>query len=167
VTLVNAVNGQHALGFDLSGAPGGDFFSPVPAVPGAAAVVRVNPALASDPRLIAAASAPTSVPGDNRNALALLNLRSVTHAALGNLTLQDSYLALVGDIGSQVESAQVGLEFRQSLLKQTEAQREAVSGVNIDEEMTKMILFQRAFEASSLLVRTADDMYGELIEMTR
>jgi flagellar hook-associated protein 1 len=167
VTLVNAVNGQHALGFDLSGAPGGDFFSPLPAVAGAAAVVRVNPSLASDPRLIAAASSATTVPGDNRNALALLNLRSVTHAALGNLTLQDSYLALVGDIGSQVESAQAGLEFRQSLLKQTEAQREAVSGVNMDEEMTKMILFQRAFEASSLLVRTADDMYGELIEMTR
>jgi flagellar hook-associated protein 1 FlgK len=50
---------------------------------------------------------------------------------------------------------------------QTQAQREAVSGVNMDEEMTKMIVFQRAFEASSLLVRTADDMYGELIEMTR
>ncbi|MGH7930374.1 MAG: flagellar hook-associated protein FlgK [Candidatus Binatia bacterium] len=167
VTLVNAVNAQHASGFDLSGVAGGDFFTPMPAVAGAAAVVRVNSALASDPRLIAAASSANTVPGDNRNALALLNLRSVSHVALGDLTLQDGYLALVGDIGSQVESAQMGLDFRQSLLMQTQAKREAVSGVNMDEEMTKMILFQRAFEASSLLVRAADDMYGELIEMTR
>jgi flagellar hook-associated protein 1 FlgK len=167
MTLVNAVNAQHTLGFDLSGAPGGDFFTAIPSVAGAAAVVRVNTTLASDPRLVAAASSPTTVPGDNRNALALLNLRSNTHAALGDVTLQDSYLALVGYIGSQVQSAQVGLDFRQSLLMQTQAQREAVSGVNMDEEMTKMIVFQRAFEASSLLVRTADDMYGELIEMTR
>jgi flagellar hook-associated protein 1 FlgK len=167
ITLVNAVNAQHALGFSLSGTAGGDFFMPIAAVAGAAAVVRVNPALVSDPRLIAAASSATTAPGDNRNALALLNLRAVTHAGLGNLTLQDSFLALVGDIGIQVESAQVALEFRQSLLMQTQAQRESVSGVNMDEEMTKLILFQRAFEASSLLVRTADEMYGELIEMTR
>ncbi len=167
ITLVNSVNAQHALGFDLSGVTGGDFFAQIPAVAGAAAVVRVNPVLAMDPRLIASGSSATTVPGDNRNALALLNLRSASHAALGNLTLQDSYLSLVGEIGSQVESAQVGLEFRQSLLLQTQAQREAASGVNMDEEMTKLILFQRAFEASSLLVRTADDMYGELIEMVR
>jgi flagellar hook-associated protein 1 FlgK len=167
VTLVNTFNTQHALGFDLNGAAGGDFFTPVAAAAGAAAVVQVNPALASDPRLIAAASAAGAVPGDNRNALALVNLRSVTHPGLGNLTIQDSYLALVGDIGSQVENAQAGLDFRQSLLTQTEARREAASGVNMDEEMTKLILFQRAFEASSLLVRTADEMYSTLIEMAR
>ena len=167
VTLVNTFNAQHALGFDLDGAAGGDFFTPIAATPGAAAVVQVNPALASDPRLIAAASAAGAVPGDNRNALALVNLRSATHAALNDLTFQDSFLALVGDIGSQVESAQTGLAFRQSLLTQTQARRESASGVNIDEEMTKLILFQRAFEASSLLVRTADEMYGALIEMAR
>jgi flagellar hook-associated protein 1 FlgK len=167
VSLVNTVNAQHALGFNLNGAAGGDFFTSIPAVPGAAGIVQVNAAVASDPRLIAAASVANAIPGDNRNALALLSLRSVTHVALGNLTIQDSFLALVGDIGSQVESAQVGLDFRQSLLTQTEARRESVSGVNMDEEMTKLILFQRAFEASSLLVRTADEMYGALIEMTR
>jgi flagellar hook-associated protein 1 FlgK len=165
--LVNSVNTQHAIGFNHNGAAGGDFFTPIPAVSGAAGVVQVDAAVASDPRLIAAASAANAVPGDNRNALALVNLRSVTHAALGNLTIPDSFLALVGDIGAQVESAQVGLDFRQSLLTQTEARRESASGVNMDEEMTKLILFQRAFEASSLLVRTADEMYGALIEMTR
>ena len=48
VTLVNTVNAQHALGFDLNGAAGSDFFMAVPAVAGAAAVVQINPALASD-----------------------------------------------------------------------------------------------------------------------
>jgi flagellar hook-associated protein 1 FlgK len=167
VTLVNTVNAQHTLGFDLSGAAGGDFFAAIPSIQGAAGVVRVDTALVMDPRRIAAASSATAAPGDNRNALALLNLRATSHPALGNLTLQDSYLALVGDIGIQVESAQTRLDFRESVLKQTQAQRESVSSVNVDEEMTKMIMFQRAFEASSLLVRTADELYGDLIEMTR
>jgi flagellar hook-associated protein 1 FlgK len=166
-TMVDSFNTQHALGFDLNGAAGVDFFTPLATVAGAAAVVQVDSALASDPRLIAAASAAGAVPGDNRNALALVNLRSVTHAALGNLTIQGSYLGLVADIGSQVERAQAGLDFHQALLTQTAARRESASGVNMDEEMTKLILFQRAFEASSLLVRTADEMYAALIEMAR
>jgi flagellar hook-associated protein 1 len=166
-TLVDTVNTQHALGFDLSGAAGGDFFTPVATTAGAAGIVQVNPAVVADPRLIAASSSASTIPGDNRNALALVNLRSATHAALGNLTIEDGFLALVGDIGTQVENAQAGLDFRQSLLSQTQARRESASGVNIDEEMTKMILFQRAFEASSLLVRTASDMYSTLIDMAR
>ncbi|MDH3443200.1 MAG: hypothetical protein OEN50_04690, partial [Deltaproteobacteria bacterium] len=166
-TVVNEVNAQHALGFDLSGNAGGDFFNAIPTVAGAAQLVRVNPSVAADPRLIAAASAATTAPGDNRNALALVNLSNTTHAVLGGLTLQESFLALAGDVGTQVESAQTGLQFLQSLLAQTQARRESASGVNMDEEMTKLILFQRAFEASSLLVRTADELLATVIDMLR
>lgn len=166
-TLVDEVNAQHALGFSLTGAAGGNFFTPITSIPGAASIVQVDPALAADPRLIAAASSASGVPGDNRNALALVNLRSTAFAALGGVTLQDSFLSLAGDVGSQVQTAQASLDFRQALLTQTQSRRESVSGVSIDEEMTKLILFQRAFEASSLLIRRSDEMYGALIEMVR
>jgi flagellar hook-associated protein 1 len=166
-TLVDKVNAQHALGFDLTGAAGRDFFTPIAAVAGASANVQINSAIAADPRLIAAASSADAVPGDNRNALALVNLQSETFPSLGGLTLQDSYLSLVGDVGSQSQIAQAQLDFQQNLLTQTQARRESVSGVNVDEEMTKLIQFQRAFESSSLLVRTADEMYQSLIDMVR
>jgi flagellar hook-associated protein 1 FlgK len=166
-TLVDEINTQHALGFDLTGTAGGDFFAPIATTAGAAANVKVDSAIVADPRRIAAAAAADTVPGDNRNAQALVSLQSATFTALGNLTLQDSFLSLVGDIGSQVQDAQNQSAFQQALLTQTQARRESVSGVNIDEEMTKLIQFQRAFEASSLLVRTADDMYQSLIDMVR
>jgi len=163
--LVDEVNARHALGFDLIGNAGGNLFNPIAAVAGAAATVEVDAALAADPRLIAAAAAPDALPGDNRNALALVDLRSTTLGALGGQTLEDYFLALVGDVGVQVEGAQRRFEFQQELLTRTQTRRESVSGVNIDEEMTKLIQFQRAFEASSLLVRSADEMYQALIEM--
>jgi flagellar hook-associated protein 1 FlgK len=166
-TLVGEFNQQHALGFGLTGAPGGDLFQALPASAGAAAAVRVDAALAADPRLIAAAAAPAALPGDNRNALAMLGLRSATVAALGGLTMEDHFLSLVGDIGARAQAAQSRADFQQSLLTQAQARRESVSGVNIDEEMTKLIQFQRAFEASSMLVRTADSMYQNLIDMVR
>jgi flagellar hook-associated protein 1 FlgK len=166
-TLVDQVNLQHALGFDLNGTAGGNFFTPIAAVAGAAAVVQVDPAVAADPRLIAAAQTAAGVPGDNRNALALTNLQSTPFAALGTMTLKDYFLALVGNIGSQVQTTDANLNFQNALLTQVQARRESVSGVDTDEEMTKLILFQRSFEAASRLVRTADDMYQTLIGMMR
>jgi flagellar hook-associated protein 1 FlgK len=166
-TLVSVINSQHSLGFDLSGTSGRDFFTSLSSSIGAAALVRVDATIATNPRAIAAAASAATLPGDNRNILALLKLGQLSNLALGNLTFQESYSDLLSDLGNQAESAQTKLDFREALLKQTQARREAVSGVSIDEEMTKMISFQRAFEASSLLVQTADEMYYELIEMTR
>jgi flagellar hook-associated protein 1 len=165
--LADVVNTQHAVGFDLSGNAGGNFFTPIAATAGAAANLQIDNAIAADPRLIAAAASPDTLPGDNRNALALVNLQSTTVPALGGLTLEDSFLSLVGEIGSQAQSAQSRSDFQQALLTQAQARRESVSGVNIDEEMTKLIEFQRAFESASLLVRTADQMYQSLIDMVR
>lgn len=166
-SLVDEVNGQHALGFDLNGNAGGNLFNPIATLAGAAGNVQVGTSVATDPRLLAAAASPTTLPGDNRNALALVGLRSTTLPALGGLTFEEHFLAVLGDVGSQVAAADAKVNFQQAVLTQTQARRESTSGVNIDEEMTKLIQFQRAFESSSLLVRTADEMYQSLIEMVR
>ena len=109
----------------------------------------------------------SALPGDNRNALALIGLRSTNVAALGGVTLEDNFLTLVGDIGARAQAAQSRADFQKTLLTNTQARRESTSGVNIDEEMIKLIQFQRAFESSSLVVRTADEMYQTLIDMVR
>ena len=166
-TLVDQVNAQHALGFDLTGAAGGNFFAPIATTAGAASNVQVDNAIAADPRRIAAAAAADAVPGDNRNALALVNLQSTTFPAIGGLTLQDSFLSLAGDVGSQVQNAQTQSDFQQQLLTQAQTRRDSVSGVNTDEEMIKLIEFQRAFESSALLIRTADQMYQSLVDMVQ
>jgi flagellar hook-associated protein 1 FlgK len=166
-TVVDEVNSQHALGYDLTGAVGSNLFNPIAVTAGAAANVAIAPALAADPRLLAAAASPAALPGDNRNALALVGLRGTAIAGLGGQTFEDRFLSLVGRIGSQAQAAQSRLDFQQALLTQTQSRRESVSGVNLDEEATKLIQFQRAFEASSMLVRTADEMYQSLIDMVR
>src|ERR1051325_2275802 len=166
-TFVDQFNLQHAAGFDLNGTAGGAFFSPIAATAGAASQVQVDPHVAADPKLIAAAAAANTSPGDNRNALALINVQSTPYPALGGLDLQESYLSLVGDIGSQSQIAQAQAASQKSLLSQAQIRRESVSGVNIDEEMTNLIEFQRAFESASLLVRTADDMYQTMINMVQ
>lgn len=166
-TLVDEVNTQHALGFDLNGTAGGNFFTPIGSVTAAAANVQVNSAVVSNPSLIAAAKVATAVPGDNQNALSLVNLQTTTFAALGNKTFKDQFLSLVGDLGAKAQAVGDSADFQGSLLSQTQVRRDGVSGVNVDEEMTNLILFQQAFQAASLLIRKGDDLFQTILEMTR
>ena len=170
--FVSTVNTQHALGFDLNGTAGGNFFTAIPAAAppaathaGAAALVQVAAALAADSDLIAAAQDATGVPGDNRNVLALVNLQTTTVATLSNQTFQDSFLSMVADIGSQVQASENAANFQKALLTQTQVKRESVSGVSIDEEMTNLIKFQRAFEAAARLITVGDEMYQRVLAM--
>ena len=44
-------------------------------------------------------------------------------------------------------------------------QRESLSGVNEDEEVVKMITFQRAFQSAAKFISTMDQLYETLINM--
>jgi flagellar hook-associated protein 1 FlgK len=127
----------------------------------------VASAVAADPKLIAAAQTANGAPGDNRNALALVNLRDNAIAALGNTTVSGYFLSFLGSLGEQAQASQNSVDFQNQLLTQVQARRDGTSGVSIDEEMTNLILFQRAFEASSRLVTTSNELYQTLIDMTR
>ncbi|MGE0680711.1 MAG: flagellar hook-associated protein FlgK [Candidatus Binatia bacterium] len=166
-TLVDTVNAQHALGYDLNGVAGGNFFTPIAATAGAAGLVQINSAIEADSHLIAAAQNASGVPGDNRNAQALAALQTSTQAALSNVTFKDYFVRLISDVGQRVQTSQDTQSFQQALLDQTQARRESLSGVNIDEEVTNLIKFQRAFEAASRLISIGDEMYQTVINMIR
>lgn len=166
-TIADEVNAQHAAGFDLNGAAGGNFFNPIGAVAGAANSLQIAAAVAADTSLIAASATAAGVPGDNGNALAMVNLRSTALPALGNQTFNDYYVSLVQDVGVKAEAAERNFDFQQSLLVQAQGRRDGISGVSLEEEMTKLIMFQRAFEASSVLVKTGDEMYQTILGMVR
>jgi flagellar hook-associated protein 1 FlgK len=165
--IVDEVNNQHAAGFDYNGNPGGSFFQPIGAVAGAAAIVKVDGAVVADPNLIAAAETVAGAPGDNRNAFALVNLRNTSIAALGSDTAESYLASALGNIGELAKTVQSGVDFQTGLQAQVQARREATSSVSIDEEMTSLILFQRAFEASARMITTADELYQSLIDMMR
>jgi flagellar hook-associated protein 1 FlgK len=166
-TIADEVNAQHAAGFDLNGAAGGNFFNPIGAVAGAANSLQLAAAVAADTNLIAASASAAGVPGDNGNALAMVNLRSAAFPVLGNQTFNDYYVSLVQDVGMKAEAAERDLDFQEALLNQAQVRRDGLSGVSLEEEMTKLIMFQRAFEASSVLVKTGDEMYQTILGMVR
>jgi len=105
--------------------------------------------------------------GDNTNALALGELTEESILNGGDTTFQEAYSSLVGEIGSSTRQAQVNRDAQESALQQAEAAREAVSGVNLDEEAANLLRFQQAFQASSQAIAIGRSLFDTLLAAVR
>ena len=165
--ISTAYNAVHSAGFGLDGATARNLFTPPSAVLGAAGAMRVSTDVADQPDWLAAATSAASVPGDNRNALALLALRDQAFAAGGTLTAQEAFSGIVASGGSAVQGALGDLDQADATLSQVEGLRQAMTGVSTDEEMISLMTYQRAYQASLRVIETADAMLQELMNMKR
>ncbi len=163
--LVTEVNSIHSAGYGLDGTTGVNFFAPLASQSGAARNMAVDATVLNDLRRIAAAEQDPAVSGvgDNRTALRLSELQNEKTMTSGSQTFLQFYQGMVGSIG--VTAGQVNRDFQiqANLVNQLEIQRESVSGVNLDEEGANIIRYQRAFQASSKLIMTADQMLETLM----
>ncbi len=82
------------------------------------------------------------------------------------LTLLDQFFNnQITDIGLKVQDASKGLTGHTQMLEQYEKIRDSVSSVNLDEEMTHMVKYQRAYESSAKFLSTIDQMTQTVINM--
>ncbi|GIX22686.1 MAG: flagellar hook protein FlgK [Gammaproteobacteria bacterium] len=103
---------------------------------------------------------------DNRNALWLGELRN---AALigGQASLEQAHAALVGRVGGQAAQARDVGDAQNALFEQLRQQRDAVSGVNLDEEAADLLRFQQAYQAAARIIAVADDLFATLLDAVR
>jgi flagellar hook-associated protein 1 FlgK len=84
-------------------------------------------------------------------------------AALQGGTADTAYTALVSKVGSSVQAAQSAQSNSQAITTAFSNQRESVSGVSLDQEMTNLITFQRGYQASAQSLNTIDQVLNTLI----
>ncbi|MEI9998704.1 MAG: flagellar hook-associated protein FlgK [Verrucomicrobiota bacterium] len=151
-SLINAVNTQNQAGFDLNGNAGGAFFTGT-----GAGNIAVSSSIAGDPSKIAAAGAAGNTL-DGSNALALSQIES-------NPAILPAFQTAVSNLGETVSNAQSNQATQDQITAQVQNQRNSVSGVSIDEEMTNLINFQQSYAASARFVTTISSLYDTLLGM--
>ncbi len=108
-------------------------------------------------------------PGDNAiaNAVAGLFTKNVTMQTPWRTTndqsISEFYSTLVSRVGADTRTAQTNSEYNTALAEDLSNQQQAVSGVNLDEEMANLIKFQHAYTAAAKLITTADQMLETLL----
>ena len=105
--------------------------------------------------------------GDNRNALLLSNLQNQKFMDNASASYNEFYGALVADVGIATRQAQLTERSQEKLLEQAVDERDGLSGVNLDEEAANLVKYQQAYQASSQLVVTANEVFQSLLAAIR
>lgn len=135
--------------------------------------IKLNDAVLKDPKLIATARVDITKPpaewenavGNSDNMKNFNNLKNLTIPSLSNSTppgagqtIENFLTGLVSDVGSKIQSINSSAKTQNDVLNQAASKRGAIIGVDLNEELTDMIKFQRAYEASSRIFNVANEM---------
>ncbi|PRY28709.1 flagellar hook-associated protein FlgK [Pseudosporangium ferrugineum] len=148
--LVDSVNAKHANGFSADGSTGLNFFSGT-----TAGTIKV---LIKDPDKVAVSA--TAGTRDNSVADAIADIGD---SATGP---DREYQGMIGRLGVASQGSARRAEIQAVVTEQVDAAREGEAGVNLDEEMTNLLTYQRGYEAASRVLTTIDSMLDQLINRT-
>ena len=157
--LITQVNAVHTGGFSLTGSTNAKFFTGSDA-----RTIGVNQALLDNPSLVQA-SGVNGATGDNQVALALAQLANAKNSTLNNQTFSQSLDETISTMGQSLSSANGHVSDENIVQGMLQQQRSSVSGVSLDEEMTNLTIYQRAYQASARVITVADDMLNTLINV--
>ncbi|KKJ31807.1 flagellar hook protein [Enterobacter hormaechei subsp. hoffmannii] len=111
---------------------------------------------------IAAADA-TGGSGNNKNLEALLGIQK--EKLIGKNTLSDAYASLVGTIGDRARAVKSEAASAETDFTSKYDTKQALSGVNMDEEYINLDMFKQYYNANAQLLKTATDMFDALLSI--
>lgn len=125
--------------------------------------IAVSDVLHQDPRLLAAAS--VFLPGDGENARRIASLDSQSTELLSGVSIPQFYNAMIGAVAVTAGGVNADVDSLGSVQAALQAQKESISGVNLDEEAVSLVKFQRAFQGASRFVSVVDQLLGDLMTL--
>ena len=127
--------------------------------------IAVNQTITEQPSLLAAAS--VFLAGDGVNAGRVAALDSALSEGLGTTSLSGLYKSIASGVAVVSAAARDKVEAASTVLASLQAQRESISGVNLDEEAIALLKYERAFQGAARFVSTVDDLLAELVTLIR
>jgi flagellar hook-associated protein 1 FlgK len=166
-TIITSVNQVQQSGMGLDGSTNIPLFTGT-----SASTIAVNPTLVNDPSEVAAAAFvaatmsdpnPTPPPSDASNAVLLGNVSSTNQTTLSNQTIPGYFNNMITNLGGQTKAAQTAATDAQTSTTQLTNQQSSIEGVDVDTQMTNMMVYQRSYQASAQFIAVQDDMLNTLV----
>lgn len=183
-TVGEKMNEAHYNGFGLDGVSQRNFFlvhrSSVSGqkYSGAARSMGVSQSIIDDVNRIGAAAADSTLTkerglpvsagvGSGHNALDMAKLKQGKIMNNETSSFDEFFASIIAKVGVQGQEAERMFENQELLLNKLENERQSVMGVSLDEEMTNLVKFQHAFQASSRVISMMDSMLDTIINKMR
>lgn len=166
-------NSVHKDGTDLNGKKGIEFFDSKGG-PLGASTIKVNNEILNDPNKVAASTAVEANPnnpekGNGANAKKLGDALFTPIPSKNNgegldgFSIQSFYENIIGRLGVEGQKAVKMTANATTLLGAVSNRRDSISSVSLDEEMTDMIRFQQAYNASARMITVMDEALDKIV----
>ncbi len=123
--------------------------------------IGVDATIAADPAKFAASTG--GVGKDTLNAEKLAAMPETKNAAFDNLSVTAYYRSIINRVATDGGTVHAVSAANTSYQETLQAQRNAVSGVNADDEMLNMLMYQRTYQATARLVTAINEMLTSLL----
>jgi len=127
--------------------------------------IAVSPTLQANPSLIAAAS--VYLPGDGANAGRIAAMDTAPSGPLSDLSILEFYNSVATAVAVTASGANADVDATGAVRSSLQAQKESISGVNLDEEAIALVKYERAFQGAARFVTVVDQLLGELVALIR
>jgi len=128
----------------------------------AAADLKLN---LKDPAEIAAADQASKGSANGENALKIAALQTKKVLQGGTASLNEAYAQIVNKVAVQAQENGTAAKTQVSLIEQNYAAQQAVSGVNINEEMVMLDQHLEQFRAASRMIDISNSLFDTLINL--
>lgn len=162
-SLVDSVNELHRNGYGLNDAEVRNFFNVTSDTVGrTAGSMVISTAILNQPQNIAASSVPGER-GNSTNAVALANL--LNQPMSNGRSLIDQSIELISEPGLRLNQLKVQQDVTASSREMLIRQQDDLAGVNMDEELSMLIKYQNAYQASARVMSVAQEMQNVLLNL--
>ena len=159
VNLASQVNAIHRAGYNIDDITNVNFFAEN--ITGAGEF-RLDGAIINNPALIASSDT-AGEPGNGKIAQRIYDLQN--SKMVNSSTAADFYSMLITDIGAAGNEAVYLETSQQMVVSQLKNQRDSVSGVSVDEEMTNLIEYEKTYQAAAKIIQTVQDMVNTTLNL--
>ncbi len=128
-----------------------------------ATTMAVNAAVRAEPRLIATSL--SGAPGDGDNAGRLAAVGSQASALLGQVSIRAFHESILSGLATDTAAARNSFESADAIYSSLRAQREATSGVSLDEEAINLTKYARSFQGASRFISVLDSLSDEVLAL--
>ncbi|AEV88775.1 flagellar hook protein [Actinoplanes sp. SE50] len=170
--LATTVNAIYKKGYAVDGTQGESFFvrNDTGADTGVTAA-QIKVAITNPAKVAISSGDPTGAPtaaspGGTPKVLDGNQADAIAELADSRTGADAEYKSMIGELGVSAQSAIRRRDVQNAVTDQVDAARDSEAGVNLDEEMTHMLTYQRGYEAASRVLTTIDSMLDQLINRT-
>ena len=99
---------------------------------------------------------------DNYNGLLLASLQNASTVG-GTQTYSEAFTSLVTEVGSLTASLSTNADSSEVIMNRSEAARDEISAVSLDEEAVNLLRYQQSYTASAQILTAAQSTFATLI----